>query len=287
MVPDVGSTAGSSPGTKPQTIEEYKLWMKSTLGHDYGAKDSNRYLSNTTTIKTALSQHEFITDLEKELPNWAREYRQENRSDLFMALPDLTLQTKPYNSAIDKSFRINVLWNEQFPEPPKRGWITPVNVYSRLNDLIRTRFVCKFIDGPKFVTRRLEGFCKARAQQCRAYTQGRDEGYYAHHFYATFQLPILDSGWEFLTEAIRLEIQVTTQLQEILGNLTHPYFEKSRIDPRGPDEAWKWETKSNRFRSAYMCHALHLLEAVIVDLREKAIADQVEDKVENDETSSS
>ncbi len=113
-----------------------------------------------------------------------------------MLPPDLQLKHKPYDSSIDKSFRTNVLWNKRFPSAPKQDWITPVNVYSRLNDLIRTRFVCKFIDGPKFVTQKLKDLSDARGQECKIYTQERDEGYYAHHFYALFDVSILGTEWD-------------------------------------------------------------------------------------------
>jgi hypothetical protein len=99
------------------------------------------------------------------------------------------------------------------------------------------------------------------------YSQQRDEGYYAHHYYAFFDVPIVNPEWTSTTAKMSLEIQVTTQLQEILGDITHPYFQRSRIDPRVKDNNWKWEIGTNRFRSAYMAHALHLLEAIIIDLR--------------------
>ncbi len=86
---------------------------------------------------------------------------------------------------------------------------------------------------------------------------------------------------------MNLEIQVTTQLQEILGDLTHPYFQISRIDPNSPDRKWKWETDSNRFRSAYMCHTLHLLEAIMIDLRDKNTPQQLQQKVGKNEVASS
>lgn len=284
-VPDKGNVVDSRVGIKPQSIEDYKNWMKSTLGHDYDSKDLNRYNANVNSTLAAMSQHKFIIALEDELPKWSLEYKQITSSGLFMRPPDLTLTSKPYESAVDKSFRINILWNKQFPKEPKNGWITPANIYSHLNDLIRTCFVCKFIDGPKFVTGKLREFSEARAQQYRIYSQERDEGYYAHHFYAWFDVPIVNSEWIMSTEKICLEIQVTTQLQEILKDLTHQYFEISRIEPMGQDEQqWKWETKSNRFRSAYMCHTLHLLEAIIVDLREGQPQAMLKRKAENDET---
>jgi hypothetical protein len=254
----------SIPDVKPQTIDDYKTWMKATLGYEYDAKDETRYNMNMNSVLGSVSQHPFLIELEKELQLWSKEYKKDKGSDLFMSFPDL-------KSTIDKCFRHNVLWNERFPAEPKMGWITPVNVYSNLNDLIRMCFVCKFIDGPRFVTEKLNYHAEALCQEHNVYSQQREEGYYAYHFYSWFDISIVNSEWIVSTEKIQMEIQVTTQLQEILYDLTHPYFEISRIDPKALDEQqWKWETKSNRFRSAYMCHTLHLLEAVIIDLRDES-----------------
>jgi len=269
-VPDAKHTADVNNKSKPSTIDEYKVWMKSTLGHEYDLKDQHRYDSNLKSALDSISQHTFIMELEKELQLWLSEYKRDRSSDLFMIPPILNLAPKPYKSSIDKCFRTNVIWNEKYPNAPKMGWVTPVNVYSILNDLIRTRFVCKFIDGPRFVTEKLGEYFKAKGQQCEVYSQENDRGYYAHHFHTWFDVEIMDSKWDASIEKIQLEIQVTTQLQDILDSLTHPYYEISRINPEPRDDnQWKWDTKSNRFRSAYMGHTLHLLEAIILDIRDK------------------
>ena len=101
-----------------------------------------------------------------------------------MVAPTMDLSTKPFKSVIDKSFRFNVLWNKKFPvEPQKYGWTTPDNIYSNINDLVRTCLVCKFIDGPDFLIKKLQEFSKTRGRACKTYSQSREEGYYAHHFY--------------------------------------------------------------------------------------------------------
>ena len=186
-----------------------------------------------------------------------------------MSKQKVELLKKPYESVINKSFRKNILWNNRFPKPPEYGWVTPDNVFSTINDIFRTSFVCKFIDGPKYVTNKLKDFSQYLNLENYSYTHERDEGYYAYHFYVKYPVDIIDEKWSTITVNITFEIQITTQLQEVLKELTHQYFESSRIDPNISDLKWKWEYDSPRFRSGYMCHTLHLLEAIIIDLRDK------------------
>ncbi len=81
---------------------------------------------------------------------------------------------------------------------------------------------------------------------------------------------------------LQVEIQLTTQLQEILYKITHKNYEVLR-DQRieGDRSAWKWEVKTNRFRAGYLGHTLHLLEAIIMDLRDEDISNQINNIVEN------
>lgn len=254
------------------SLDDYLKWMKTEQGCDFeGAECKNRFNTNISAIFGTITSSNIVDKIESKLVEWSNEYESETGSTLFMDKPKLDFRQKTYDSMIDKTFRVNALWNRKFPDsPPNDGWITAENVYHRINDLVRTYLVCKFIDGPKFLTEKLIEFCHINDTKCKCYSQERDEGYYAYHFYLYFDVSILGPDWiEQKVEAMA-EIQVTTQLQEVLKDLTHHYFEITRLEPKSYDDKWKWEVASNRFRSAYMCHTLHLLEAIILDLRKKA-----------------
>ncbi len=258
----------------PKTsIDKYLEWMKLTHGHDFlSTENRHRFDANIRTIHSTITNSPITRDLEHKLFDWAAEYEAKTKSSLFMQNPTLQFVIKPYKSVIDKSFRLNALWNNRFPDaPPKQGWITPENVFSTINDLVRTFLVCKFIDGPKFLTEKLASYCTIKGAKWDSYSQERDEGHYAYHFYIYFDVEVLDATWNSICTVVRAEIQLTTQLQDVLRNLTHQYFEVTRLAPKSLDHKWKWEVDSNRFRSAYMCHTLHLLEAIILDLRDKAM----------------
>lgn len=253
------------------SFDDYLEWMKKEKGYDFKSTENiNRFNTNIRSIQSTIVDSSIVREIENKLSEWASEYEMNTHSSLFMQEPLLQFISKPYESVIDKTYRINALWNKGFPgTPPNKGWITPENVFSRINDLIRTCLVCKFIDGPKILTEKLASYCECVKTKYKYYTQERDEGYYAYHFYLLCDAEVLDAKWNSVGTVVSAEIQLTTQLQDVLKNLTHQYFESARLEPKSTDSKWKWEVGSNRFRSAYMCHTLHLLEAIILDLRDK------------------
>jgi hypothetical protein len=77
---------------------------------------------------------------------------------------------------------------------------------------------------------------------------------------------------------VEVEIQLTTQLQEVLRSLTHPFYEAERL-LRNPDKGkWKWDFSSGRFKVGYLSHTLHLLESVILETRDKVRSERVVEK---------
>lgn len=261
------------PTKIPKTLDEYFQWANTTLRSDFtDAKNRRVYEANLDNCYNAISEHRFFKGLQSELEKWAAEYTSITQSILLMEKDPPKLIKKPYSSSVDKSFRINVLWNDMFPESPKNGWVTAENLYYYFNDLIRCCIVCKFIDGPRFVTDKLMKYAKERGLERRHYSQGRDEGYYAHHYYVKFPVRLFDRNWQEMDSAFEVEIQVTTQLQDVLRSLTHDFYEKSRLSPDEDSSKWKWDFTSNRFRVGYLSHTLHLLESIILESRNKVAA---------------
>lgn len=248
-------------------------WYKDTLGIDLTEGSiQNRYLSNVLLIKQTLEGSAFFAGLSSKLTEWDTEYVKEHQSSLFMNEINLEVLQKPYQSVINKSFRVNVLWNSNFPKPPKKGWLTPENWYLHLNDLVRLTLNCKFMDGPAFLTSRLLDYAKQHSLTANSYTHQKDSGYYAFHVYGKIPVDLLDANWNKTNTVCEFELQLTTQLQEIMRGLLHTYYEQTRIQPIAKDrsnrEDWKWDHQSLLFKSSFLGHTLHLLEGVIVELRD-------------------
>ena len=75
--------------------------------------------------------------------------------------------------------------------------------------------------------------------------------------------------WETDVISMKIEIQITTQLQEVIRKLLHSYYEGKRKSFNFADQSWKWKYQSNEFSASYLGHILHYIEGLIVQTREK------------------
>lgn len=75
------------------------------------------------------------------------------------------------------------------------------------------------------------------------------------------------NGVRNLDTEMMVEVQLTTQLQEVLYDLTHGLYEELRIKIEEPIAPWQWDYSSPRFKPSYMGHTLHMLEAIILEVR--------------------
>ena len=257
---------------KPTNLDEYRDWAKQNLPSDFSSpKIARLYETNLTNIHNAVTQHSFFVFFSSQASRWQEEYNQKTCSELFMGSNEPSLVTKPYKSSIEKTYRVNVLWNKDFPSEPKKGWVNHQNIFTHFNDLVRGTLVCRFIDGPAFIAKKIIEYAKEHNLKYRKYSQERDDGYYAYHVYVSFPAKIFDMEWNEEDVYIETEIQITTQLQEVLKDLTHKFYEKQRISLDRDTSKWKWDFASSRFKVGYLSHTLHLLESIILESREKVL----------------
>ncbi len=253
---------------KPETVEAYIEWAEKKLAVKYDDRVEQWYAVNTTNIVNGAGEHPLFIGIQSILAEIGNGYREKFAVELFMD-SQLKLVAKPYHSMLDKSLRRNILENPGFPEAPENGWFTPESWFAQNTDTVRSSLTCKYIDGPRFVTEQLIARAKNLHTSCRSKSQQNDDGYYAYHFYATIPVDLTTINWTSKREDVEIEIQITTQLQEVLRALTHRVYEIRRLTP-GPDpDSWKWDVGSERFHAAYLGHTLHMLEASILALRDK------------------
>jgi ppGpp synthetase/RelA/SpoT-type nucleotidyltranferase len=180
---------------------------------------------------------------------------------------------KDYDSFLEKTFRKNILENDQFPEEPKGGWITPYNWFSKVHDILRTQIIVKYLDGVDYIIKEFDGVCENNHIEHEVSYEARDEGYYAVHLNAKYNFNILGYNFESLSCPITVEIQIRTQLQEVIKNLLHTYYETKRIQPieerMESKKDWKWDYKCEEFAANYLGHILHYVEGMIMDIRDK------------------
>lgn len=257
---------------KPESLEDYFSWSVDTLDSDFESKRiENLYNINIKAVETAAQEHGFFSNFPNASLGWGKEYNNLNNCELYTGEYSPDLCTKPFSSAIDKSFRQNVLWNINFPEAPKSGWITKENISYKFNDLVRGYLVCRFVDGPGFLAEKLGQYAKSHGLESRSYSQERDDGYYAYHFYVKIPVKIVDESLNDFIVDIEVEIQVTTQLQDVLRSITHKFYENERTSINNDSGKWKWNFESGKFKAGYLSHTLHLLESIILESRNSTL----------------
>jgi len=254
---------------KPETVKAYAEWLKTTRNISVSERYEAYYESVALRVKTDFEKSDFWVQLLENLENYDQEYQVKQGYPLFTSKFSPEVLTKSFESFFLKTFRKNVLENVVWPNEPNGGWFLPANWLSRINDVVRTLFVVKYLDGVKFLRSKIESICKEKSMPCETHLEAREEGYYAVHLYVrqSFEVPKID--WDTESVVFLVEIQITTQLQEVIRKLLHKYFEQRRKAIAKSEEKWQWNYRSQEFSANYLGHILHYVEGMIMDIREK------------------
>jgi len=129
--------------------------------------------------------------------------------------------------------------------------------------------VVKYLDGVDFLVAAMQSTCADSKLDSRQYFEAREEGYYAAHFYVYREFEIPKITWDTQKVTTSIELQITTQLQEAIRQLTRKYYEERRQRLKAPDTKWQWDYTSEEFVPNYLGHILHYLEGMIMEVREK------------------
>jgi ppGpp synthetase/RelA/SpoT-type nucleotidyltranferase len=254
---------------KPENIEEYKKWLCEKHGFTDYQKYQNYYESVVGKAKLEFESSEIWQLLKI---NWNKidtnYYALTNYKLFSESIPEV--DTKTYNSFLWKTFRKNIIDNENFPEPPKEGsFLLPQNWYGKMNDIIRTKIIVKYLDGVDMVLNYLKQECKNLNIPFNYDYEAKDEGYYAVHCYLTISLEVPDMTWDTVHYDFMIEIQITTQIKDLISKMTHKYYEQRRVCLKIKDEKWQWNYKDEAFTVNYLGHILHYLEGMILEIRDK------------------
>ena len=254
---------------KPKDIDEYKKWLKEEHNIEISDRTRTHYELVASKIKSDFEKSEFWGQLIGNLQEYDRKYSLERECPLLMSDDPPELYTKSFDSFLLKTFRKNVIENKNWPNVPNNGWVLPDNCHSSINDIVRTLVVVKYLDGVQFIMDNIKSLCEQNGLTPNIFLEAREEGYYAAHLYVQreFEIPRID--WDTDKVGISIEIQVTTQLQDVIRKLLHKYYEERRKQVMGDDMKWQWDYKSDEFSANYLGHILHYVEGMIVEIGEK------------------
>lgn len=253
---------------RPENIEEYKEWLVTDQKVDISKRTQVHYESVTDKARLKFSESNFWVTLLKNLSDYNAEYEIKTGYPLFIPRLIPKLEIKSYDSFLLKTYRKNIIENKNWPKSPENGWIIPENWFSRVNDIIRTLIEVKYLDGVEFIISKIESHCKSNQLGCEVSLEAREDGYYAGHMYTKQEIEVPRVTWDTERIIFSVEIQITTQLQEVIRKLLHKFYEERR-KMLNPDINWKWDYKSKEFEANYLGHILHYVEGMIMEIRDK------------------
>jgi len=254
---------------KPKDIGEYKKWLKKEHRIDISNRTITHYGSVTNKIKQDMGKSDFWIQLTENLKEYDSEYLLKTKYRLLIPESKPELHVKTFDSFLLKTFRKNILENKQFPDEPKGGWILPDNWYCKINDIIRTSLAVKYLDGVEFMIDKINSLCEQHNMPCEYNLEAKEEGYYAAHVYIKQEFEVPKVTWDTEMINVLIEIQITTELQEVIRRLLHKYYEKRREKEKEMDIKWQWDYKSDEFATNYLGHILHYVEGMIMEIRDK------------------
>lgn len=255
---------------RPSCMSEYCEWLHNKHNVTVNSRTENQFNSIALKVNKDFQASSFWSDLGRSMQAYNEEYMLRTEYPLFVNSATLPLMDiKSYDSFLLKTFRNNITRNPLWPEPPEGGWLLPSNWISRSNDIVRTCFVVKYLDGVEFLIDKLITLARTHALDCNKYYVAGTDGYYAAHVYirTQFEIPRID----FDTEKVQMsvELQITSQLQEVIRKLLHQHFEKRRKLINPPGTEWQWNYKSDEFATNYLGHILHYVEGMIMEVRNR------------------
>ena len=217
---------------------------------------------NAETWAQEISVGPFWTTANNKLTQWRTEYRSLVGSDLLPQpnLPEFV--SKSESSIRDKVAKLckhhqdnlsSVVATDGPPIP-------------KLNDIIRTRVACRYIDGVEFLAKKFVELGKETSCHTELSREGRIEGYFAQHI--TFeQSVILRLAGHSQMATLSCEIQLASELATRIWDASHPLYEDARMQRNAPEE-WQWKPNDPRFIANQLGHMIHLADGLLVQLRD-------------------
>jgi ppGpp synthetase/RelA/SpoT-type nucleotidyltranferase len=251
------------------TLENYPDWYIENFDINLMSKSPSIYTYVIQKLQRDVENSDFWKQLNGEMKNFTDEYYLIHGYPL-LKIESVPLFAKTYDSVINKTFRKNIVLNDNFPEPPPNGWIKPDNWFEKISDLLRTSITVRYLDGVEFLANKIKQLCINNDYEFIVDYEAREEGYYAAHITIKGKFIIIDEDWNSKEIIFPIEIQITTQLQEVIKALLHKMYEEVRVLPTtNNNQKWQWDYKSLEFSSNYLGHILHYVEGMILEVRDK------------------
>lgn len=171
------------PTAKPTTLSKYQEWLRDVHAIDLAAEQS-RFNLVVPNIKLSFLESPFWTRINDTLKTSDEKYKiAHNSYDLLDTLVPPELYTKSFDSFLLKTYRKNVVDNEDWPNGPlpKNRWVLPDNWYAVITDLVRTCFLVRYFDGVKTLAEAFRAAATSVGLEAELEMKARFDGYYGAH----------------------------------------------------------------------------------------------------------
>jgi len=257
----------TDPGSRPANLDEYEDWMWDGF-NVRSAQAEDQYRRVVASILRQFESGRYWKNVLTMLPELESEYYVDTGFLLTSSVvPDMI--DKPWASFWQKTFRRNVTENNRWPRPPVGGWLTPEHWLIQIGDAVRTRIVVRYLDGVEGVVDLLQSAAKGTRWRPTSTLQATREGYYAAHVSIVGRYEVPKATFDTDSVRARVEVQVTTQVKDVIQELLHKYYDERRRSTDPAPDAPEWDYLSDAFRTTYLGHLAHHMEGLIMDLRQE------------------
>jgi ppGpp synthetase/RelA/SpoT-type nucleotidyltranferase len=262
---------------KPGNWKDYIIWWNENFDDQIDLGTTKLYKDISAIVRYRFEKSDEFMTLIHQLHNYDAEYKRNFGYDLLMKKPEeIKLEIKPWDRFMIKVWRKNIVQNASWKNEnwdkeickPNGGWITPINWFEKIHDIVRTRVVVKYFDGVELLLNKMCDHFLSHSCQIDPDWEAREEGYYAAHLNVIreYEIPI---GLETQKTNVSIEIQITTQIKDVITELTHKYYERKRETLIQPNIKWQWDYNSEEFSPNYIGHILHYIEGELMQIRNR------------------
>lgn len=259
-----------------ELLGSYEIYLNESIGYDDEIL-RNYYADVTNKMKNDFTSSDFIISLNDSLKDYNQDYISEHNFVLLDEKKKVELKIKPYDSMIEKCFKkdvletnlLDVLQRGDYDALEKVTKYNQLNCFESFSDIIRSRITVNYMDGALTVLDEIEKLAIEKGLTCCKSYKSNDDGYYALHFdvESDFEIPNIKRKTKKIKA--KVEIQINTAVQNLLVDLSHELYEKTRKRLNVEEIQWQWIHDSEEFVPNYLGHIAHYIEGMILNVRDK------------------
>jgi len=258
----------------PPSLKSYERFLEEkVLG--FGLLQLKEYYDRVVyPMKETFKESDFMKELNKNLKTYNEEYLMSKECLLLSRIEPIKIDIKPFDSMICKCYRKDVInnarWSEaDFDLEAEYDWTNPMYCFETFTDILRTRISVRYLDGATFVAEKLKSLADDLGLPHKIEPKASEEGYYAIHFDLTYSFDIPSITFDPKEIQSSIEFQINTEIQNIVEDLAHKYYEQARMRLKKMDEIWQWNYECEEFLPNYLGHIIHYIEGMIMEVRER------------------